>query len=151
MRPFSAIVLAPGVLVAVLAVAQDSETKQTLEKLPPAVREAVKTQAQGATLRGVAKEVSGGVTVYEAELTVDGRTKDILLDAQGKIVSVEEQKTLGEIPAGARAVIEKAVGTAKLVLVEKVTKGETEFYEAHIDKGGKLSEVKVDAEGKPVQ
>lgn len=90
------------------------------------------------------------MTLYEIEMTVKGRTKDMMLDAQGKVVSVEEQTTLGEIPEAARAAIVKAVGTGKLVLVEKVTKSERTFYEGHIRNGRGASEVKVDANGRPV-
>lgn len=151
MRPLLAAVLASSMPLAAPTYAQDSETKETLEKLPAAVQEAVKAQGPAASLRGVAKEVKGGVTLYEAEMTVDGRRRDILFDAQGKIVSMEEQRSLNEIPAGARDAIQKAVGAAKLVLVEKVTRGETTFYEGHISSGGKISEVKVDAEGRPVE
>ena len=150
MRILLAAVFASSVLVAVRVPAQDSETKEALQNLPPAVQQAVKEQGQGATLRGLAKEVKDGVTLYEAEMTVDGRNKDILFDGQGNVVSVEEQTTLSEIPGAARAVIQKAVGVGKLVLVEKVTEGKTTFYEGHIANGGKVSEVKVDANGKPV-
>ncbi len=131
--------------------AQDSETQAKLQNLPAAVRQAVKAQSQGATLRGFAKEVKGGVILYEAELTINGRTRDITFDERGKVVSIEAETTLDEIPAGARAAIEKAVGAGKLALVEEVTKGETTFYEAHVTDGHKTSEVKVDAHGKPVE
>ncbi len=145
------IVFALSALVAEAGPAQDSETKVNLEGLPPAVVEAVKAQSQGATLRGVAKEVRGGVTLYEAEMTVEGRIKDVTIDARGKIVSIEEQTTLNEIPAAARAAIENAVGTGKLVLVEKVTEGGRTFFEGHISDGHKEREVKVDDKGKPVE
>ena len=151
MRILLAVVFALSAFVAETVSAQDSETKVKLEGLPPAVQQAVKAQSQGATLRGVAKEIKNGVTLYEAEMTVHGRTKDITFDAQGKIVSVEEQTTLNSIPEAARAAIQKAVGTGKLVLVEKVTRGETTFYEGHITQGLKVSEVTVDANGKPVK
>jgi len=151
MRILLAAVFASSMLVAVAVSAQDSETKETLQTLPPAVQQAVKAQGQGATLRGLAKEVKDGVTLYEAEMTVDGRTRDIIFDAEGKIVILEEQTTLSEIPAAARAAIQKAVGTGKLVLVEKVTKGDKTFYEGHITSGDQTTEVKVDADGKPVE
>jgi hypothetical protein len=151
MRILAATVLVSGAFVAGLVSAQDSETEVKLQDLPPAVAQTVKAQSQGATLRGLSKEVKGGATLYEAELLVRGRTKDVLLDAQGKVVSVEEQTTLDEIPASSRAAIQKAVGTGKLVLVEKVTKGETTFYEGHISNGRKALEVKVDADGKAVE
>lgn len=128
------------------------EAASTLEDVPPAVREAIQAHSRGATLRGVSKELEpDGKTLYEVELTVAGRTKDLMLDGAGKLVSVEEQAELGEIPEAARTAILKAVGTGKLVLLEKVTKGETTFYEGHVERAGQLSEVKVDASGKPVR
>jgi uncharacterized membrane protein YkoI len=131
--------------------AQGAEKKPTLRDLPPAVQETVKAQGKDATLRGLATELMDGVTVYEVELTVRGRTRDMILDAEGKILTVEDQTTLDEIPEGARAAIQKAVGTGKLTFVEKVTQGATTFYEGHIRDGANISEVKVDADGRPVK
>src|SRR5258706_15262444 len=122
-----------------------------MQDLPPAVQQAVKEQSKGATLRGLAKEVENGKTLYEAELRVAGKTKDVTFDSDGKIVTVEEEVAIGSIPAAAREAIQKAVGSAKLLLVETVTEGGRTFYEAHFKKGGQQSEVKVDAAGKPVK
>jgi hypothetical protein len=36
-------------------------------------------------------------------------------------------------------------------MVEKVTQGERTFYEGHVTTSGKISEVKVDADGRPVE
>jgi uncharacterized membrane protein YkoI len=152
-----AVVLVAGTLrtepqePATKATEETRETKDALLSLPPAVREAVKAQTRGSTLRGVAREVQNGETFYEVETTVKGRSRDLMLDAQGKVVSVEEQTTLSEIPGPARAAILKAVGAGTLVLVEKVTRGETTFYEGHISHGRSASEVKVDAGGQPLK
>lgn len=151
MRLLFAAMVISSALVAGPGSAQGSETEVKLQDLPPAVEQAVKAQSQGGTVRGLFKEVTDGVTLYEAELLVHGRTKDIIFDAQGKILTVEEQTSLDAIPAAARAAIQKAVGTGKLALVEKVTKGEATFYEAQITNAGKALEVKVDADGKPVE
>ena len=131
--------------------AQDSETKVKMKDLPPAVQAAVKEHSKGATLKGLVKEVENGATRYEAELKVNGRTKDVTFDETGKIVSVEEEVALAGIPAAARDAIQKSVGKGKLLLVETVTEGGTTFYEAHIRKDGKQTEVKVDANGQPVK
>ena len=133
------------------ASAQAPEKKLTLQDLPPVVQAAVKAQLQGGTVRGLAKEIENGATVYEAELTVQGRNKDIIVEAEGKVLTIEDQTTLEAIPAPARAAIQKAVGKGKLTIVEKVTKGKTVFYEGQITNGTETLEVMVDAEGKPVQ
>ena len=128
------------------AAALASEKKMAMKDLPPAVQQAIKDQG-GATVRGLAKEVDKGKTFYEAELTVNGHSKDIMFDEQGTIVSVEEESALDQIPPAARTAIEKATGSGKVSVVEKLTEGGHVFYEAQVTKGGKTSEVKVDASG----
>jgi len=132
-------------------VAQESETKVSMKDLPPAVQAAVKEHSKGATLKGLTKEVENGATRYEAELKVNGRTRDVTFDEAGKIVSVEREVPLASIPAAARDAIQKSTGKGKLLLVETVTESGTTFYEAHIRAGGKEIEVKVDATGQPVK
>ena len=128
------------------AAALASERKIAMKDLPPAVQQAIKDQG-GATVRGLAKEVDKGKTLYEAELTVKGHSKDIMFDEQGTMVSVEEESALDQIPPAARTAIEKATGSGKVSAVEKLTEGGHVFYEAQVTKGGKRSEVKVDASG----
>jgi hypothetical protein len=145
-------ILLPTALAAAAAVsAQEAAKKLTLQNLPPRVQEVVKAQGKEATLRGLAAETMDGATVYEVELTIRGRTRDMIVDGQGKIVVVEDQVALDEIPAGARAAIERAIGKGKLTRVEKVTRGATTFYEGHVAHGPNLTEVAVDADGKPVK
>jgi uncharacterized membrane protein YkoI len=69
-----------------------------MQDAPAAVQQAIKEQRKGATLRGLASEVENGKTLYEAELKVNGHSKDITFDQQGQIVSVEEETTLAQIP-----------------------------------------------------
>jgi len=130
---------------------QATEKPVKLQELPPAVQEVVKVQGKNATVRGFSKEVKDGRTLYEIEMRVNGRTRDLTVDAQGAIVSDEQQTTLSEIPEAARTAIQKAATGGKLTLVEKVIEGGSTFYEGHIMKGGKEIEIKVDANGKPVE
>ena len=150
MRMNCAAVLGLALIPALCAFA-DSEKKVQMKDLPPAVQQAVKEQSQGSTLRGLAKEVEKGKTTYEAELTVNGHGKDVSFDATGKVVSVEEEVTLESLPEAARTAIQKAAGTGKVKKVESVTENGTSFYEAAITKGGKASELKVDAKGAVVK
>ena len=139
-------------LTAVTALAQDSETKVKMKDLPPAVQAAVKQQSEGATLRGLAKEVEKGKTFYEAELKVNGHNKDVLMDPDGKVVSIEEEVPLASVPAAVKAEIEKQAGKRKILFVESVTKdGAIAYYEAHVKSGVKSKEIKVGTDGKLMQ
>jgi uncharacterized membrane protein YkoI len=77
---------AATMLFSVFAIAQDQEKKIRRSDLPPAVEKAVAEQSKGATIRGFSQEKENGQTYYEAELMVNGHTKDVLLDANGLVV-----------------------------------------------------------------
>jgi hypothetical protein len=136
-------------LAAAIAIA--GETKVKMQDLPAPVQQAVQKHSQGATLRGLSKEVENGKTLYEAELKVANRTKDLTFDPSGNLVIVEEEVDLVSIPEAARAAIRQTVGKRKLLLVESVTEGGTTAYEAHYRSGFLTKELKVDASGKPVK
>jgi hypothetical protein len=140
------------VLMAVaIGIAMAQEKKITRSELPAAVEKTVSAQSQGATIRGFSREVESGQTRYEAELMVDGHTKDILMDENGAIVEVEEQVAIDSIdPAVRNALLAKA-GTRKIARVESITKqGRIVAYEAKIVRDGKRSEVQVGPDGKPL-
>ena len=124
-----------------------AEKKIGFRDLPPPVQAAVKEHSAGATVKGYSKEVENGTTTFEAEMTVNGHSKDVSFDPIGKVVSIEEEVTLDSIPSGAREGIQKAVGNGKLQKVELVTEGGKSFYEAALRKNGKSSEIQVDANG----
>lgn len=134
-----------------VSLALAAEKKVKLADVPPAVQQAIKDNTKGTTLMGVAKDEEDGKVEYEAETKVNGLGKDITFDESGKVLAVEEETTLDNIPAAAKAAIEKQAGGARIKKVEKITKGETVVYEAGLVKGGKKSEVIVTADGAPAK
>ncbi len=128
-----------------------SETRVQMKDLPAAVQKTVREQTQNAKLRGLAKEVENGKTFYEAETLVNGKTRDVLIDATGAVVEVEEATTLASIPEAARKAIQARAGSGKVLKVETVTKGSVVSYEAVVQNAAKKSEVAVNADGSPVK
>lgn len=124
-----------------------ADTPVQMKDLPEPVQKTVQEQTRNAKLRGLAKEVENGQTFYEAETTVNGKSRDILMDATGAIVEVEEAAELGSIPEAARKAIATRAGSGKIVKVETVTRGSAVSYEAVVQKDGKKSEVAVNADG----
>lgn len=120
-----------------------------LTQLPAAVQKAIKAYVaeHKATLRGTSAETEHGAQRFEAEMRVDGVGRDVTFDHTGAVVSVEEVITVRQLPAGARAAIEKAAQGGRIGTVEMITEGSTVSYEAHITKSGKTSELKVNAAG----
>lgn len=140
---------AATVLFSVFAIAQDQEKKIQRSDLPPAVEKAVAEQSKGATIRGFSQERENGQTYYEAELTVNGHTKDVLVDANGLVVEVEEQVSTESLPPAVRQGLQDKAGKGKLVKVETLTKkGKLVAYEAKVLTNGQTSEVQVGPDGK---
>src|SRR5215471_12930652 len=59
--------------------------------LPPAVEKSVIENSRGATLRGLSQEREHGRIFHEAELIVNGHSKDVLINSTGAVVEIEEQ------------------------------------------------------------
>ena len=128
------------------------EKKISRAQLPPAVETTVARESEGATIKGFAKEVEHGQTFYEASLTVNGHSKEILIDKAGNIVEVEEEVAMDSLPATVQDALKKAAGRGTIVLIESLSKnGNLVAYEAHIKNGKKLSEVQVGPNGEKLK
>jgi uncharacterized membrane protein YkoI len=127
------------------------ETKIKRSDLPPAVEKTVAANSAGATIKGFSKEKENGQVFYEAELTVNGHSKDILIAADGSIAEIEEQVSLDSLSADVKAGLQAKAGSGKLLKVESITKRDKLVaYEAKVDTNGKKSEVQVGPDGKPL-
>ncbi len=142
-----AVAFAAAFVVSVVA----QESKLQLKDLPEPVQKAAKAeQAKGAALKGFAKEVEEGKTYYEVETTMSGHSRDLLYDATGKLMEVEEEIANDAVPAAAMKAL---MARGKPGKVESVTKnGVLVAYESIVKtKAGKNVEVAVDANGKPAK
>ena len=140
----TALVVASGVSAA--------EKRVKMESLPPAVQKTVQEQSKGATIRGLSQEIEDGKTFYEAELKINGRGKDVLIDSTGSVVEIEEEVALDSLPAAVKEAIQKHAAKGRIKLVEAVSKnGSVIAYEAKIKTAGKTSEVRVNPDGSPAK
>ena len=134
-------------LITLMAFSSITMAAEKISNLPAAVQKTVKEETRNATNVKVSKETEDGKTVYEVESKVNGRGRDLMIDSAGTVLSIEEEVTLAGIPAAAKAAIEKMTTGGKISKVEIVTKGKVVVYEAAFSKGGKKSEVMVNADG----
>jgi hypothetical protein len=136
-------------LISLMSVAQ--EKKISRSDLPAAVEKTVAAESRGATIRGFARETEDGQLRYEAELMVNGHSKDVAMDASGAIVEVEEQVAMDSLPAAVKDGLQAKAGKGKLTKVESITKHDKLVaYEAQVMTDGKRSEVQVGPDGKPL-
>ena len=146
----SGVVLVLGLL---FAVANAQEKKLTRKQLPPAVEKTVaKEESEGATVKGFATEVEKGQRLYEAELTVNGHSKDISMNRQGVILEVEEEVSMDSLPATVQDGLRKAAGSGTIGMVESLTKnGKLVAYEGHVKTGARRSEIQVGPQGEKLK
>jgi hypothetical protein len=131
--------------------AEEHEKKIKRTDLPPAVEKTVAAQSQGATIKGFNQVEEDGKTNYEAEMTVNGHSKDVLIDPTGSIVEIEEQVEFASLPAAVQSGLQAKAGAGKLGKVESLTKHDKIVaYEAKVMNNGKRSEVQVGPDGKPL-
>jgi hypothetical protein len=153
----TAALLAAGLVLTAPAPAQETaaaknekanEKKIAAMSLPAAVKKTVREQSDGAVIVTIAREIRDWKTVYEVAMTVEGKTKDIIVGTDGKVLVSEVAIEMAKVPEAVRETVEKNLGKAKLLEVLSVTEGDKiTHYEARLKEGKKLSELKVSPAG----
>ena len=144
-----ALVVAAVLLCATFAVSEEKKINRS--DLPPAVEKTVASQSEGAIIRGFTQEKENGQTFYEAEMMVNGHTKDVRIDSDGGIAEVEEEVTMESLPGVVKDGLQAKAGKGKLAKVESLTRRDKLVaYEAVVQKNGKKSEIQVGPDGKPL-
>src|SRR5947209_15164552 len=129
-----------------------TEKKIKKSDLPAAVQKTADEQSQGATVKGYNQEVENGNTYYEVELTVNGHSKDVSMDPDGKVVEIEEEIALTSLPDAVHKGLTDQAKGGKITRVESLTKGgKLVAYEAQVVTGKKRSEIQVGPDGNPLK
>ena len=129
--------------------AQEKKLKKS--ELPAAVQKTADEQSKGATVRGYSTETEDGKVSYEVQLTVNGKTRDISMDASGVITEVEDQVEFASLPDAVQSGLKKKAGAGKILSVVSLTKKDKLVaYEAVVETAGKKKEVQVGPDGKPL-
>lgn len=130
---------------------QEQEKKIQRTDLPAPVEKTVAAQSQGATIKGFSEENENGQTYYEAEMMVNGRSKDVLIDQNGNVVEIEEQVAFDSLSAAVREGLHSKAGHGKIVKIERLTKHDKLVaYEAKVQVNGKKKEIQVGPDGQPL-
>lgn len=131
----------------VCAVAQEKKIDRSA--LPPVVEKTVQAQSQGATIKGFSTDHEHGKKVYEAEMMVNGHSKDIEIARDGTLNEIEEQVAFDSLPANVQAALTARAAGAKITKVESLRKQDKLVaYEAATLKGTKRGEIQVGPDGK---
>jgi hypothetical protein len=147
MKTYTATLLTALLSVAAFGFAEEKTIQRS--ELPPAVEKALQQQLQGATIKDFTTEQEDGKVVYEAELVVQGHSKDILFDANGQVQEIEEEVAFETLPTEVKASLTTWSKGGKIAKVESLTKRDKLVaYEAVVERNGKRSEIQVGPKGK---
>jgi hypothetical protein len=140
-------------LIAGVTTSPAAEKPVNKADLPKPVQQTVERESTGAEVVELSSEVERGKTTYEVAMKVNGHSRDVSVDAEGRVVEVEEEVELASLPADVRFAIERNAGNGRVVKVEAVIKGTLstgylEAYEAHVQHRGRIKKVKVNAKGR---
>ena len=133
------------------SVVHAAERKISRGQLPAAVQKTADEQTQAATVRGYSKDTENGQVEYEVEAISNGHHKDITIAPDGSLLEIEEEVSLGSLPAAVQSGLGAKAGNGKISKVESITKhGAIVAYEGHVITAGKRSEIQVGPAGQPL-
>jgi len=72
---------------------KEDEVELTLDQVPPAVKETLTRESEGAPMGTIERENEKGRAVYETRVTKGGKTWEIEVDENGKVL---ERKVAGK-------------------------------------------------------
>jgi uncharacterized membrane protein YkoI len=146
--PFNVLGIVIALLICLTVVARSQgDQKIKAKNLPAAVTAAFQKAYPNAKIKGASKEMENGKAVYEVE-SVDGKIRrDLLYNADGTCVEIEETVPLKALPSDVTDALKKGFPGGKVMKSEKLMKGETIQYELVIQSGKEKHEVVFDAKG----
>jgi len=140
-----------ALVVPLLALPVFAQAEKPLRRkdLPAAVEKTVARELERATLKALSSgpcEGSNKGTCYEVETLRGDKTRDLIVDAGGTVVEVEEEIALADVPEAVKAAAAKL---GKVLTAEKITRDGALSYELVIEKAGKKSEHVFEPGGAP--
>jgi hypothetical protein len=123
----------------------------SLSDLPAPARSAIEGVTAGGKIEKIGREIEGGVIVYDVEAQVGGKHVEYDIDANGNILTSEEEVPYESLPASVRAAVEDYFGSSEGVMASReIEKGET-FYEVAGTEGTERAEIKLTGSGRIVE
>jgi len=124
--------------------------KIALDKAPKLVQETILKEAGENEVKEIVKITRGDKTVYEAEWKEKGKSVEIVVSPDGKIVSVTKQIAIDDVPKAVKETILKEAGSNTIKDVEVITKGDKTTYKTGWVDNGKKVDLRVAPDGKVI-
>ena len=124
------------------------EMEVFLDETPAAVKQTVQSQMRDGQLADIYRTTEDGDTVYEAEITTNGKSRSLTVDSTGAILSEEESVALSDTPAEVQKTIQTLVGSGALAGITQTREEDGISYLVELNQTGKKQSVTLDANGK---
>jgi hypothetical protein len=127
-------VLMAGLLVAGSAFARGKKINRS--ELPAAVETALQLESQGGAVKHLSQENKNGQIFYKTKIKVDGRSKEVLINASGDVLRAREKVPMDRLPAEVRAELEAKAGfLGHIAEVDTISKNYRPVaYEARVER-----------------
>jgi hypothetical protein len=134
-----------------VALAEEGEQTVPCKKLPIAVMKAFSKSYPKATIKNCSREVEDGKVSYEVASKEKAIGRDVLYDAKGNVIVVEETMAMSEAPEPVQQAFNKKFSKAEIILAERLLRGTSINYEFQIKLKGRIREVVFDSAGNEIE
>ncbi len=121
------------------------------DTVPAPVRAAFEKGFAKATINGCSKEVDKGKTIYEFESTEGETRRDVLFNANGSFIGVDETIAVGAAPEPVQQAVRKKFPDGEITISKKRVRGATVQYEFRIKRRNRFVEIVFDGRGNEVK
>jgi hypothetical protein len=143
--------LVVGAIALVASAEEKNAEKVALDKVPAVVLDAAKKAVQGIEVKNAAKETIGDKVEFKLEGKVAGKEAEVVVSAEGKVLEVEQEIELKDVPALVTEAALKAVAGFKAEDATKGLEGDVAFFALEGKADGKKIAVKLAADGKVLE
>jgi uncharacterized membrane protein YkoI len=124
------------------------EEEVFLSELPEAVQAAIRKETAGKPMDEITRNFDDGEISYDVDIVANQKTRTFTFDANGAMVSSQEDVALAEVPEAAQKQIQSFAATGKVLTIQKVTETNTVSYDVDIRQVGKVKSYSITADGK---
>jgi uncharacterized membrane protein YkoI len=143
----------------------DDDIEVSIDAVPAAVKATILAQAGGNPINEIEMETENGVTIYEAEVVVDGRETDIRVDSEGNLLGTkvedeeegddedeegdddEGQVSLSDLPTAVLATLQQEAPNAQIEELELETENGRTQYAADVVIDGQTFDIEIAPDG----
>jgi uncharacterized membrane protein YkoI len=109
-----------------------------LAELPDSLQKTIQKETAGGRIDLVTRTFDTGDTLYDVDVSKSGKTRTLTFDAEGTLLSTEEDMTLAEVPAAVKTQIQSLSNGGKAVGISKVTENGAVTFDVDVRKQGKM-------------